>query len=364
MGAEQQHWIMSTMGVPELSPFGAALAGALGGVIANSIVYPLDTVKTRIQAETDAKKVEEAKGVPSPVVKRDGAPRRLTATQKAKARDVMKHIWRQYGLKGFYRGYSASMLNTFSMQFAYFYWYSFVRGAYIAKLYPSLVASAVTLSTAAELILGALAGALGQVFTIPVSVVATRQQLSSSSTHQSLLGTTTEILKDDGITGLWRGLKASLVLTVNPALTYGSFERLKPLILGKTGKMTPGKAFLLGALSKTIATVVTFPYILAKVRLQAKYDDDTDTTVLTGGSSAVTEKKKERYTSAVDVLKKIHAEKGIVGWYQGMQAHIFKAVLAQALLFGIKDILDNATLQLLVYAIRFHGRPTLGLKHK
>merc|ERR1711977_721350 len=205
MGAEQQHWIMSTMGVPELSPFGAALAGALGGVIANSIVYPLDTVKTRIQAETDAKKVEEAKGVPSPVVKRDGAPRRLTATQKAKARDVMKHIWRQYGLKGFYRGYSASMLNTFSMQFAYFYWYSFI--------------------------LGALAGALGQVFTVPVSVVATRQQLSSSSTHQSLLGTTTEILKDDGITGLWRGLKASLVLPVTPALPCGSFERLKPLIL-------------------------------------------------------------------------------------------------------------------------------------
>ena len=65
-----------------------------------------------------------------------------------------------------------------------------------------------------ELILGAIAGALGQVFTIPVSVVATRQQLSSSETHQSLYETAMEVLREDGFTGLWRGLKASLVLTV------------------------------------------------------------------------------------------------------------------------------------------------------
>lgn len=152
-----------------------------------------------------------------------------------------------------------------------------------------------------------------------------------------------EILKDDGVTGLWRGLKASLVLTVvslssrpfffwswlhplltsrlcaaiqNPALTYGSFERLKPLVLTEGQKMTPGKAFILGALSKTIATVITFPYILAKVRLQAKYNDEDDTTTLTDGNAAVVQKKKERYANAIDVLKKVYNEKGFSGLYQ------------------------------------------------
>jgi hypothetical protein len=47
-----------------------------------------------------------------------------------------------------------------------------------------------------------------------------------------------------------------------------------------------------------------------------------------------------------------------------MQAHIFKAVLAQALLFGIKDVLEEATIKLLLYAALFHGRPGLGLKLK
>lgn len=127
------------------------------------------------------------------------------------------------------------------------------------------------LSTAVELLLGALAGGLAQIFTIPVSVIATRQQLggprsdeedvvekkqelasasspavpstsakaksaavnagksvakvASPSDPDSFLGVAREILRDDGITGLWRGLKPSLVLTVNPAITYGVFER-------------------------------------------------------------------------------------------------------------------------------------------
>ena len=54
------------------------------------------SVKTRIQAETDQKKVEQARELPSPKVKRDGAPRRLTAVPKAKARDVMMRIWNDH----------------------------------------------------------------------------------------------------------------------------------------------------------------------------------------------------------------------------------------------------------------------------
>jgi hypothetical protein len=91
---------------------------------------------------------------------------------------------------------------------------------------------------------------------------------------------------------------------------------LKPLVLGEGGKMTPGKAFVLGALSKTIATVVTFPYILAKVRLQAKYDHAEDATVLTGGSEGSVQMKKERYANALDVLKQIYAKRGFAGLYQ------------------------------------------------
>ena len=126
------------------------------------------------------------------------------------------------------------------------------------------------LSTATELFLGAVAGALAQIFTIPVSVIATRQQVghisgpprSTESPDESFMTVAREIVEEEGITGLWSGLRPGLVLTVNPAITYGMFERVKSLVLlargkfGSNAKMSPLLAFLVGALSKTLATIV------------------------------------------------------------------------------------------------------------
>jgi len=126
------------------------------------------------------------------------------------------------------------------------------------------------LSTAAELLLGAIAGALAQIFTIPVSVIATRQQIgrsdrpegdSTEPTDDSFLSVAREIIREEGVTGLWLGIKPGLVLTVNPAITYGVFERVKSLVLHArpdgNGKMSPWLSFFVGALSKTLATIVS-----------------------------------------------------------------------------------------------------------
>ena len=151
-----------------------------------------------------------------------------------------------------------------------------------------------------ELLLGAVAGALAQIFTIPVSVIATRQQVGHSKARDkqiapaspsevspskpsysevadprkatseatvaaddnSFLAVGRQIIREEGVTGLWLGLKPSLVLTVNPAITYGMFERVKSLVLlakEKSGgglKLTPWQAFFIGALSKSLATIV------------------------------------------------------------------------------------------------------------
>lgn len=136
-----------------------------------------------------------------------------------------------------------------------------------------------------ELLLGAVAGALAQIFTIPVSVIATRQQVGrpsvpgddaslgkiSVASDNSFLSVAREIIREDGITGLWLGIKPGLVLTANPAITYGMFERVRSLILltktkaGSNDKLTPGQSFLVGALSKTLATVVRVQFIITAI---------------------------------------------------------------------------------------------------
>jgi hypothetical protein len=178
------------------------------------------------------------------------------------------------------------------LEYAYFFFYSLVRNSYIKRIVKKLPPGSPVpaLSTAAELVLGAIAGALAQIFTIPVSVIAVRQQTSHSRGKKaqpaailpeksfadavkepgepveeeedyrdnSFFGVARHIVKEHGVTGLWLGLKPGLVLTVNPAITYGVFERVKSVLLLRSAnkKMTPWMAFFVGALSKTLATVV------------------------------------------------------------------------------------------------------------
>ncbi len=145
---------------------------------------------------------------------------------------------KEEGLTGLYAGMNGSLLGVASTNFAYFYWYTVVRTLY------GKYSKAASNSTAVELSLGAVAGALAQLFTIPVAVVTTRQQTSSKADRKGLLATAKEVIEGpDGISGLWRGLKASLVLVVNPAITYGAYERLKEIFFpGKTA-LKPAEAF-------------------------------------------------------------------------------------------------------------------------
>jgi hypothetical protein len=134
---------------------------------------------------------------------------------------------------------SGSLIGVASTNFAYFYWYTIVR-----TLYTKYSKSAAAPSTAVELSLGAIAGAVAQIFTIPVAVVTTRQQTAYKHERKGLIATAKEVVEGpDGVTGLWRGLKASLVLVINPAITYGAYERLKTVVFPGKVNLRPWEAF-------------------------------------------------------------------------------------------------------------------------
>lgn len=151
------------------------------------------------------------------------------------------------GLSGLYSGLAGSLLGVASTNFAYFYWYSVVRSLYLSR--PSLP---VPPNTAVELSLGAVAGALAQLFTIPIAVVTTRQQTQPKGDKKGMLETAKEVINsDDGWTGLWRGMKASLVLVVNPAITYGAYQRLKDVLYPGKLSLRPHEAFCKSAIITT-----------------------------------------------------------------------------------------------------------------
>jgi hypothetical protein len=212
---------MAALSKNEVPPWGLAIAGSTGAIIANALVYPLDIVKTRLQVQVKPK--------PGDALRDPREDPHYTGTLHAIS-SIMEHE----GLSGLYSGMAGSLIGVASTNFAYFYWYSTVRKLYLSKLQSGGGAP----GTAVELSLGAVAGALAQMFTIPIAVVTTRQQTQPKGQKRGMLATAKEVIdSEDGYSGLWRGFKASLVLVVNPAITYGAYQRLRDVLY-------PGKANL------------------------------------------------------------------------------------------------------------------------
>lgn len=153
--------------------------------------------------------------------------------------DAITKIVQTDGLSGLYAGMNGSLLGVASTNFAYFYWYSVVRALYVRS-----AKSTAPPSTLVELSLGAVAGAVAQLCTIPVAVITTRQQTQKREARKGMLDTAREVIdSEDGVFGLWRGLKASLVLVINPAITYGAYERLRQAMYPGKKNLRPAEAF-------------------------------------------------------------------------------------------------------------------------
>lgn len=143
--------------------------------------------------------------------------------------------------------------------------------------------------------MGAAAGASARLFTTPIGNVVTRKQTaslltgtspgssspaarpssSSSSSSQRLpepsIGEVLRVIRaEKGLAGLWAGYGATLVLTLNPSITFYLQHALKKALSDRRGGASESGAvtFLTAALSKVVATAVTYPFNIAKARLQ------------------------------------------------------------------------------------------------
>jgi hypothetical protein len=288
-----------------IPPWGLAIAGATGAVLANAMVYPLDIVKTRLQVQVKQKPT-------------DTAPTEVDPTHYSSTWDAISKIVADDGIQGLYAGINGALIGVASTNFAYFYWYSVVRTLYISsRKVPTPP------STVVELSLVAVAGAIAQVFTIPVAVVTTRQQTQGKGERKGMLDTARDVVhSEDGWSGLWRGLKASLVLVVNPAITYGAYQRLKDVLFPDKVNLRPWEAFLLGAISKSLATIATQPLIVAKVGLQSRPPRS---------------RHGKPFKSFIEVMQFIVHNEGLLGLFKGIAPQISKGLLVQGLLMMTKE---------------------------
>jgi len=256
-------------------------------------------------------------------------PTGADATHYNSTWDAISKIVADDGIIGLYAGINGALIGVASTNFAYFYWYSVVR-----TLYLSSQPVPKPPGTIVELSLGAVSGAIAQVFTIPVAVITTRQQTQGKGEKRGMIDTAKDVINsEDGWTGLWRGLKASLVLVVNPAITYGAYQRLREIMFPGKANLRPMEAFLLGAMSKSLATIATQPLIVAKVGLQSKPPPS---------------RNGKPFKSFIEVMQFIVKNEGLLGLFKGIAPQISKGLIVQGLLMMTKERME------LLFIIFFH----------
>lgn len=268
----------------------------------------MDVAKTRKQAESNSSALE------------------------TNVLSICRDIFKKEGLSGLFVGLKVKASHTVVSSFTFFYWFSFLKTTFEKRFG--------RLSASSSLLLNAIAGAINMSMTLPLELLTTRQQTQKKDQKRSLLVLAREIYQQRGLVGFWKGYIASLVLVSNPAINFTVFDRLKLNLQLIQRKQQSGnrlksismvQAFLLGAIAKAIATIITYPIIRAKILMQAS--------------------KESKSQSMVQVLRRIGESDGMSGYYKGCDAQLFNTVLKSALLLMTKEQITKYTMRFL-YAMR------------
>ncbi|KXS14273.1 mitochondrial carrier [Gonapodya prolifera JEL478] len=262
-----------------------------------------------------------------------------------------KEIWSTEGVGGFYSGIDSAIFGNAVTNGVYYFWYEGVKlGIAVSKERAGLASN--TLSTPEAMLAGALAGAATAIITNPIWVVMTRtiarrSEMSklggtqpASGTGLSTFSVAADVFQKDGVAGFFTGLVPALILVINPIIQYSAFERMKQRLESFRGArqtssplLTDLDFFCLGALSKLIATGITYPYIVIKSRMQLRQGPDDET----------------RYSSVWDAFSKIFRVEGLGGFYKGLESKLLQSIMTAALLFFSKEIIFRYTLNLITF---------------
>ncbi|EDV27352.1 Peroxisomal membrane protein PMP34 [Trichoplax sp. H2] len=281
-----------------------AFAGASGSALSTCVFYPLDLAKTRLQVDTQTKDVQ-------PVYQ------------------ILSKIIREEGFSSLYTGFAPVVFSQYCSNFIYFYAFNGLRMLNRVKQLPFN-------QSISDLVVGMIAGSVNVVITTPLWVASTRLRLQGMKVldynrklidrkpYLNMWDCFRRIAKEEGVFSLWNSLGPSLMLVTNPAIQFMSYEAVKRYIRRNTGgvEISALTIFLMGAISKAIATVLTYPIQIVQARLRhnASVDDNS-----------------KRRRTVINIFREILRHEGFRGLFKGLETKLLQTVLSAALMFTIYE---------------------------
>lgn len=333
---------------PVLPALGQGLAGAAGATISNIAIYPLDLIITRLQIQRALRKDQSVAG----------------GDEYKSLLDAAHKIYdKEGGLSGFYTGLVQDTGKTIADSFFFFLAYNFFRERRLRAK-----GSGKSLPALEELGVGFIAGSLTKLLTTPISNIVTRKQAAAFTASQtppsspnpsdpkkpaqsnspSATDIANDILETQGYLGFWSGYSASLVLTLNPSLTFFLFETFKKILLPRSRRENPPAmaTFLMAAVSKACASAVTYPFSLAKSRAQsgAKSEEKQEEDVVDKDFNS-SKKKKAARSTIFSTLLAIAQTEGASGLYSGLHLEITRGFFSHGITMIVKQAVHRFVIQ-------------------
>lgn len=270
-----------------MDAFADALGASVAALFSAAAIYPVELVKNRVAT--------------------GGLDNESVA-------DAVVALYRAGGIRRFFKGVSVSVAGNGIEKFIYFFAYSELR---------RLLSVILSNSQLVDLFAGSLAEWCHLPLTMPVDVFLVRS--GAAPPHESVIQVFQgAVASKGGMKGLYSGISAYPILCWKPGIQQLVFEFLKSRQLTSSYRevLSSAQAFTFGAVARSIATVMLYPYIAAKVKVQIGH-----------GKKAASNPLWELQLQVFAIAR----SDGLPGLFKGMPQELVRATLSAALLFMFRE---------------------------
>ena len=254
--------------VGEAEFYGHMIAGAIAGTTEHTAMFPLDTIKTRMQTATGAA-ARAAGGVESAAAfatsSASSAPSAAVAAHNhaapfAAMRAAARSLMRTEGIAGLYRGVTAVGIGVgpaHAVSFATYEWAKRRLSADDGAHHPARHAFA-----------GAAATVIGDAVQTPVDTIKQRLQMCGSP-YTGVWDCARRTVRSQGLGALYRSYPTTLAMNVPfTAMHFAAYESGKLFLGGDVEEETFFTQFTAGGVAGGLAAAVTTPMDVVKTRIQ------------------------------------------------------------------------------------------------
>ncbi|KPI87731.1 mitochondrial carrier protein-like protein [Leptomonas seymouri] len=215
--------------------FEELVAGGVAGFAEHFVMFPCDTIKTRMQGG-----------------------------RWHSIRHVLRHVWHQERLTNLYRGCVPTLVSAVPAHGAYFSVYEAFKRLLGGTTNYSIVAAASFATVAHDTV------------STPFDVVKQRMQMDKQRTYSSSLDCAKRIIHSEGVPALFRSLPTTIIMNVPHFATYWvAYEGFLTTLRGKASRNREEEMTVdymaAGFVAGACAAVVSFPFDTVKTNLQLGY---------------------------------------------------------------------------------------------